>query len=99
MLAELGCTALAVERYGKGKLAINPEGAGKLSSEVKNDKTLKGGGADFRVILYPGAKHNFTHPEADAPGKKFSIPIAYQKEADTKSWNEMKSFLANVFKG
>lgn len=192
MLAELGYTALAVDMYGKGKLAMNPEEAGKLSSEVKNNKTLAEGrfmaaleflkgqptvdpqrvaaigycfgggvvlnmarwgadlkgvvsfhgdlttvdpakaggvkakililtggddsfvppkrvdafqqemkeaGADFRVIVYPGARHSFTNPEADALGKKFSIPIAYQKEADTKSWGEMKSFLGTAFKG
>jgi dienelactone hydrolase len=31
-------------------------------------------------------------------GKKFNIPIAYNKEADQKSWNEMKAFLAEVLK-
>ena len=189
MLAELGYTALVVDMYGNGKLAMNPEEAGKLSSEVmknigvarerfmaafeflKGQPTVEpkrtvaigycfGGGvvlnmarqavdlkgvvsfhgslaavepakpgsvkpkilvltggddklvpleqveafraemkkadANFQVISYPGAKHSFTNPEADALGKKFNIPIAYNADADKKSWNEMKTFLAAV---
>jgi dienelactone hydrolase len=34
MLAELGYTALAVDMYGEGKLALHPDDAGKFSSEV-----------------------------------------------------------------
>ncbi len=34
MLAELGYTALAVDMYGDGKQAVNPDEAGKLSSEI-----------------------------------------------------------------
>lgn len=55
-------------------------------------------GTDFRVISYPGAKHSFTNPDADALGKKFNMPIAYNPEADQKSRNEMKMFLETIFK-
>jgi dienelactone hydrolase len=34
MLAELGFVALAVDMYGEGRQAMNPQDAGKLSSEV-----------------------------------------------------------------
>ena len=34
MLAALGYTALAVDMYGEGKVADNPDDAGKLASEV-----------------------------------------------------------------
>ena len=34
MLAELGYTALAVDMYGDGKGATNPDEAGKLASEI-----------------------------------------------------------------
>lgn len=52
----------------------------------------------YKFIDYPNALHAFTNQEATATGKKFNIPIAYHKEADEKSWNEMKTFLAEVFK-
>ncbi len=54
-------------------------------------------GADFQFISYPGAYHSFTNPEADALGKKFNMPIAYNAEADQKSWEALKRFLTAVF--
>lgn len=54
-------------------------------------------GADYRVVVYPGAMHGFTNPEATALGKKFGIPIAYNEKADQESWEKMKRFLNNLF--
>lgn len=59
---------------------------------------MKNAGADFRFIAYPGASHSFTNPEADEYGKKFKIPVAYNAEADKKSWKELKKFLQQIFK-
>jgi dienelactone hydrolase len=59
---------------------------------------MKNAGADFRFIAYPGALHSFTNPEADEYGKKFKIPVAYNAEADKKSWKELKKFLKQIFK-
>lgn len=61
-------------------------------------REMKAEGSDFRVICYPGAKHSFTNPDADALGKKFAMPIAYNAEADQKSWEEMRKFLESIFK-
>jgi dienelactone hydrolase len=55
-------------------------------------------GADYKFIAYPGAVHSFTNPEATAYGKKFNIPLAYNKKADKESWDEMKKFLAEDLK-
>lgn len=52
----------------------------------------------YQFIEYPNAVHSFTNPNATAAGKKFQLPIAYNKEADEKSWADMKSFLAEIFK-
>jgi dienelactone hydrolase len=59
---------------------------------------MKAAGADFEFISYPGAMHSFTNPDADALGKKFNMPIAYNANADKKSWDELKLFLNAVFK-
>jgi len=59
---------------------------------------MKKAGADFRFIAYPGAIHSFTNPEAGELGKKFNLPLAYNAEADKKSWEELKKFLAAIFK-
>lgn len=60
-------------------------------------KEMENAGVDFRFIAYPGALHSFTNPEADEYGKKFNIPVAYDAEADSKSWNELKRFLQQIF--
>ena len=53
-------------------------------------------GVRYTFISYPGAKHAFTNPAADFLGKKFDLPLAYNKQADEASWKEMKRFLAKV---
>lgn len=53
---------------------------------------------DFQFINYPGAIHSFTNPEADELGKKFGLPMAYNAEADKRSWADMTNFFAEVFK-
>jgi dienelactone hydrolase len=59
---------------------------------------MKSAGADFQFISYPGAVHSFTNPEATAVGKKFKLPLAYNAEADQKSWAELKDFLNKIFR-
>ena len=58
----------------------------------KFKKEMKAAGTALRFVSYPGAKHAFTNPDADAVGEKFKLPIAYNAEADKKSWEEMKAF-------
>jgi len=60
-------------------------------------KEMKAAGADFRFIVYPGAMHSFTNPEADVYAKKFHIPVAYNASADKNSWTELKKFLHMIF--
>ncbi len=191
MLAEMGYTALAVDMYGDGKTADHPKDAGKFSSAVSKNKSVRkarflaakallenhstvkaddiaaigycfGGGTvlamaregvkldgvasfhgslgtnepaqsgavktrilvlhgaddpfvpteqvaafkqemenagvDYKFIAYPGAKHSFTNPGADAVGAKFNLPLQYNAEADTKSWAELQTFLKQIFK-
>ena len=53
--------------------------------------------ADYEFINYPNSLHGFTNPEATINGEKFGIGLAYNKEADLKSWKEMQSFFQNIF--
>ncbi|MFD0862100.1 dienelactone hydrolase family protein [Sungkyunkwania multivorans] len=53
--------------------------------------------ASYEYISYPGVKHSFTSKEADANGKKFGLPLEYDKVADEKSWQELKDLLAETF--
>ena len=54
--------------------------------------------ADFQVVNLPGAVHSFTNPDATEVGKKFNMPLAYNAEADRKSWEGMQKFLSSVFR-
>ncbi len=54
-------------------------------------------GVSYQFINYPGAKHSFTNPEADAFAKKFDMPLAYNAKADTASWEDMETFLQKIF--
>jgi dienelactone hydrolase len=60
-------------------------------------KEMDAAGANYRVVIYPGAKHAFTNPESDQMGKKFNLPIAYDAEADKDSWAQATVFLREVF--
>jgi dienelactone hydrolase len=55
-------------------------------------------GAKNSLKIYANATHAFTNPDATKLGKEFSIPIAYNPEADKDSWNDMKVFLDELFK-
>jgi dienelactone hydrolase len=61
-------------------------------------KEMTDAGVDFKFIAYPGAVHSFTNPEATGYGKKFNLPLAYNKKADKESWADMKKFLAETLK-
>jgi dienelactone hydrolase len=53
---------------------------------------------DYQFINYPGAIHSFTNPNSTAIGKKYDMKVAYNKSADEKSWQEMKTFFDKIFK-
>jgi dienelactone hydrolase len=58
------------------------------------EQEMKSAGADFKLVAYPDAVHSFTNPDAgkaDIPG------VAYDAEADRKSWDEMKAFFGRIF--
>lgn len=53
--------------------------------------------ADLTFIAYEGAVHSFTNPDADEFGKKFELPLAYNKAADEQSWADMLKFFKKIF--
>ncbi|WP_299896635.1 dienelactone hydrolase family protein [uncultured Aquimarina sp.] len=54
-------------------------------------------GATYEYISYPGVKHSFTSKAADANAEKFNLALAYDAEADEKSWNSLQELLAETF--
>jgi len=54
-------------------------------------------GAKYEYVSFPGVKHSFTSKEADANGEKFELPLAYNAEADQKSWESLQELFKEVF--
>jgi dienelactone hydrolase len=60
-------------------------------------KEMEAAKVNYKFVNYPGAKHSFTNPDADANGAKFKLPLAYNAKVDQESWAELQSFLKGVF--
>lgn len=58
---------------------------------------MAGAVADYQFIEYPGVVHGFTNPGATRAGEEFDLPLAYNEEADEKSWAEMTVFFEEIF--
>jgi dienelactone hydrolase len=85
----------------KAQILVCAGRADKFNSEknIEAFKTeMKDAGAKVRYVSYKGAEHAFTNPDATALGKKFNLPIAYNKKADKESWAAMKMFFKKIFK-
>ena len=54
-------------------------------------------GVNYKFIVYSGAQHSFTNPAADDYGRRFNLPLKYNRKADLDSWNDMQVFLKDVF--
>ncbi|MBZ9628656.1 dienelactone hydrolase family protein [Psychroflexus sp. CAK1W] len=53
--------------------------------------------ADYEYIAYEGVMHSFTNKDADSLAKKYELPLAYDEEVATKSWEKMTNFLEDIY--
>jgi dienelactone hydrolase len=56
---------------------------------------MRAGGVDWQLVVYGGAVHAFTNPDA---GNDKSRGAAYDAQADRRSWEAMKVFFAEILK-
>jgi dienelactone hydrolase len=87
-----GVKARILVLHGADDKFVTAEQVEAFKQEMKN------AGADFQIIAYPGAMHSFTNPDADVYARKFHLPLAYNADADKKSWEELRKFLEKIFK-
>jgi len=71
--------------HGAADQMVSQEAIDQFKSEMNTAGTY------FEFISYEGALHGFSNPDADERGKKFNIPLAYNENADKKSWEAMKT--------
>lgn len=93
----LETTLPAEENAVKAKLLICTGGADPAVPPEQLEafgKEMTDAHADWQMNIYHDAKHAFTNPKADS----YNLPIiAYNKEADQRSWTAMKSFFTELF--
>ena len=65
---------------------------------VAFEQEMQAAGVDYTLTQYAHAKHSFTSPDADKYGEKFNLPLAYNRQADEKSWESMQVFFKKIFK-
>lgn len=97
----LGTSNPAKKGKVKAKVLVQNGAADPFVKQAAIDaiaSEMKRADVDYKFINYPGAKHSFTNPGADAFGKKFGLPLAYHKQADNKSWSELQAFFKRIFK-
>ena len=82
-----GVKAEVLVLNGLADLMVSAQERAGLESEMK---ALK---AKYKVVNYKGASHAFTNPKSTEVGRKYNIPIAYNKKAAEASWKELLRFL------
>lgn len=85
----------------KARILVCHGGADSFVSaeEIKSFKSnLDSVGVTYQFVVYPGATHAFTNPDATKLGIKFEMPIRYNLSGDHKSWSAVQRFLENLFK-
>jgi dienelactone hydrolase len=81
----------------KAKILICHGAADPLTEKGEIEKyisSMERAGLDYQMIIYGGARHGFTNPEADKIGMD---AVKYSKSADLRSWADMKVFFAEIF--
>ena len=56
---------------------------------------MRKAGVDWNMVIYGGAVHSFTNPDA---GNDNSKGAAYNEKADKRSWEDMRQFFSEIFK-
>ena len=81
----------------KGKVLVCTGGADGMVGPDKREafiKEMEDAKVNYQISVYSGAKHAFTNPDAG----KFGIGgIAYDKQADERSWREMQDLFGEDF--
>ena len=111
-LARSGADVLGVVSFHGGLSTPTPEDAkniktkilccaGDLDPFVKLEEVhefiqeMQDAKVDYQINLYSGAVHGFTNPNNGNDPEK---GVAYNAQADHRSWEAMKAFFAEIFK-
>ncbi len=54
-------------------------------------------GVDCQVIVHSNAQHGFSNPGADEKNRKYGLPVGYNAQADSESWDAMIELFRRCF--
>jgi dienelactone hydrolase len=111
-LAYSGADVAGVVSFHGGLTVPKPEDEGKIKAKVlvlhgaedtfisadaitAFQEAMRKAAADWQMVYFGGTVHSFTNPGADQVGIK---GIAYNRNADERSWSYMQVFFSEVFK-
>jgi dienelactone hydrolase len=83
------CKASVLACHGQADSFISPEQVTKFQQQLSD------GGVDLVFVTYGKAKHSFTNPDAAKAGVD---GLAYNAEADHRSWAHLREFLEERFR-
>ena len=66
----------------------------KLGAVEQYMAAMDKAGLDWQLVVYGGAKHGFTNPDAHKAGME---ALAYSKSADQRSWADMQVLFKEIF--
>jgi len=112
-LARSGADVAGVVSFHGGLATANPADAKNIRGKVlvlhggddphvppkevaAFEDEMRAAGVDWQLVVYGGAVHAFTNP---ASGSDKSRGAAYNAAADRRSWEAMKAFFGEIFRG
>jgi dienelactone hydrolase len=60
------------------------------------EQDMRAAGVDWRINLYGGVEHSFTHPRAGAPDVELPPGLRYDRRADERAWRAMLDLFDEV---
>lgn len=90
--AEAGKVTARVQVYTGGADPMVP--SEQVSGLVRE---MQDASVDLTLVSFPGVKHSFTNPGADAFAEEFDMPVGYDENAARRSWEGTIRFYEEIF--
>lgn len=90
--AEPGKVRARVQVYTGGADQLVP--AEQVAALVRE---MQSAGVDLTLTSFPGVKHSFSNPNADAFAERFGMPIGYNEQAAERTWRGTLAFYHELF--
>lgn len=58
---------------------------------------MQSAGVDLTLTSFPGVRHSFSNPDADAVATRFGMPIGYDEQAAERTWRGTLAFYHDLF--